>query len=108
MNHQSINIFRVVHLFFLGLLFPFVVRAATYEVGPGLACTNLAAVPWNSLAPGDTVNIHYQAGGYHEVILLSNSGVSNAPVTINGVADPITGALPVIDGQNAITPTNTW
>lgn len=80
--------------------------AATYDAGPGQPYTTLAAVPWSALAPGDTVNIHYQAGGYHEVILLANSGVPNAPITLNGVPDPVTGALPVLDGQNAVTATN--
>ena len=81
--------------------------ATTFEAGPGQTYTNLSSVPWTSLNPGDTVNIHYQPGGYHEVILLSNSGVSNAPITINGVPDPATGALPILDGQNAVTATNT-
>ncbi|PWU09485.1 MAG: hypothetical protein C5B50_27290 [Verrucomicrobia bacterium] len=81
--------------------------AATYEVGPSLAYTNLGSVPWTGLQPGDTVNVHYQAGGYHEIILLSASGVSNAPITLNGVPDPVTGALPTLDGSNAVTATNT-
>ena len=80
--------------------------ASTYEIGPGLSYTNLASMAWSALLPGDTVNIHYQPGGYHEVILLCNSGVSNAPITINGVPDPVTGALPVLDGHNAVTATN--
>jgi hypothetical protein len=80
--------------------------AATYEVGPGLSYTTLGAVPWYSLGSGDTVNIHYLAGGYHEIIMLSNSGSSNAPITLNGVPDPVTGALPIIDGANAVTATN--
>ena len=62
--------------------------AATYDAGPGQTYTNLAAVPWSTLAAGDTVNIHYQPGGYHEIVLLANSGVPGAPITINGVADP--------------------
>ncbi len=81
--------------------------AATYDAGPGQTFTNLASVPWTSLAAGDTVNIHYQPGGYHEIILLANSGVPGAPITINGVPDPVTGALPTLDGQNAVTATNT-
>ena len=81
--------------------------AVTYEVGPGQSHTNLGSVPWGSLNPGDTVNIHYQPGGYHEIVLLSNSGTTNAPITINGVPDPVTGALPLLDGQDAVTATNT-
>src|SRR5215471_11229309 len=81
-------------------------KAATYEVGPALTYTNLGSVPWTGLLPGDTVNIHYKPGGYHEVILLSNSGVSNSPITLNGVPDPTTGALPTLDGSNAMTATN--
>ena len=49
--------------------------AATFEAGPGQTYTNLSSVPWAELNPGDTVNIHCQPGGYHEIILLSNSGV---------------------------------
>ena len=81
--------------------------AATFEAGPGQTYTNLSSIPWAGLNPGDTVNIHYQPGGYHEIILLSNSGVSNAPITLNGVPDPVTGALPTLDGHNAVTATNT-
>ena len=81
-------------------------RAAVYEVGPGLTYTNLGSVPWTGLQPGDTVNVHYQAGGYHEVILLSGSGTAGAPITLNGVPDPVTGALPALDGAGAVTATN--
>ena len=80
--------------------------AATYAVGPGQTYTNLGTVPWTGLQPGDTVNIHYQPGGYHEVILLCNSGAANSPITLNGLPDPATGALPVIDGNHAVTATN--
>jgi hypothetical protein len=77
--------------------------AATYEVGPGQTYTNLGSVPWMGLAAGDSVNIHYRPGGYHEIVMLSNSGTSNAPITLNGIPDPATGALPTIDGANAVT-----
>ena len=62
--------------FFTVLFLPVLpcLAAATYEVGPGQIYTNLSSVPWTGLQPGDTVNIHYQPGGYHEIILLSNSG----------------------------------
>ena len=84
-------------------------RGAVYEVGPGQTRTNLASVPWTNLGPGDIVNIHATPGGYHEIVLLSNSGASNAPITLRGVPDPSTGALPIIDGANAVSsPTNPW
>lgn len=74
----------------------------TYEVGPSQTYSNLSSVPWTSLQPNDIVNVHYKPGGYHEIVLLSNSGASNAPITIHGVPDPVTGALPVLDGSNAV------
>ncbi|MGA2248155.1 MAG: hypothetical protein ABSH48_24485, partial [Verrucomicrobiota bacterium] len=80
--------------------------AATYAVGPEQTYTNLGTVPWTELQPGDTVNIHFQPGGYHEVILLCNSGAASSPITLNGLPDPATGALPVIAGDNAVTATN--
>ena len=43
--------------------------AVIYEVGPGHTLQKLSSVPWASLHPGDTVNIHYQPDGYHEIIL---------------------------------------
>ena len=78
-------------------------RGASFEVGPGQTYTNLAGVPWATLAPGDQVNIHYQPGGYHEVIQLSNSGASGAPILLSGIPDPVTGALPVLDGDRAFS-----
>ncbi len=76
--------------------------AATYEVGPGLARTHLRDVPWANLQPGDFVNIHVTPGGYHEKIQISASGTAQAHIVIRGIPDPVTGALPVIDGKDAI------
>lgn len=73
-----------------------------YNVGPGQARTNLASVPWAALTAGDAVNIFYQPGGYHEIIQIAGAGTSNAPITIHGVPDPVTGALPVLDGSSAV------
>ena len=77
-----------------------------YHVGPGQTYASLSAVPWSALQPNDVVNIHCQPGGYHEFMLLSNSGASNAPIVIRGIPDPVTGALPVIDGSNAVAAAN--
>ena len=76
--------------------------AATYDVGPGKPRTTLSAVPWAALQPGDFVNIHYKPGGYHEKIQVSASGTQASHIVIRGIPDPATGALPILDGQNAV------
>src|SRR3954452_1838729 len=42
---------------FLGLI-ALTARAMTYEIGPGRPYTTIAAAPWASLQPGDTVHIY--------------------------------------------------
>src|SRR5262245_52658779 len=61
---------------------------STYNVGPGLAYPRINAVPWESLAPGDTVQIHWRPAAYHEKILISTSGTAEAPIRVVGVAGP--------------------
>lgn len=73
----------------------------TYEIGPGRPLTRLADLDWSRLGPGDTVNIHVTPGGYHELIQISSRGTPASWITINGVPDPVTGELPVIDGRDA-------
>ncbi|QDU24182.1 beta strand repeat-containing protein [Urbifossiella limnaea] len=73
-----------------------------YDIGPGKPYTSIAALDWSRLGPGDTVNIHYKPGGYHEIFQISTRGTPAAWITVNGVPDPATGALPVIDGANAV------
>lgn len=78
----------------------------TFNVGTSQTYTSLGAVPWGTLTAGDTVRIHYRATPYREKILISGFGTATNPITVCGVADPTTGALPVIDGNNATTATN--
>jgi hypothetical protein len=73
-----------------------------YDIGPGQAYQNIGDLNWSVLGPGDTVNIHYKPGGYHEIFQVSTRGTAYAWITINGVPDSSTGALPVIDGVNAV------
>lgn len=79
-----------------------------YEIGPGKAYTSLAALDWSQLGPGDTVNIYPNKDGsgtiipYYEKPLISVRGTAAAPVRIVGIADPVTGDLPIIDGTNAV------
>ncbi len=73
-----------------------------YDVGPGRARTLLREVPWAGLQPGDIVNIHFKPGGYKEKFQISASGTANARIVIRGIPDPVTGALPIIDGNGAV------
>jgi PKD repeat protein len=73
----------------------------TYDIGPGEPYPTISSLDWSKLGPGDTVNIHYQPGGYHELFQISTRGTASGWITINGVPDPATGALPVIDGYQA-------
>jgi hypothetical protein len=76
--------------------------ATTYDVGPGQPLGALFNVPWKTLKPGDVVNIHAKPGGYHEKIQISASGTSAAHIVIRGIADPVSGALPIIDAKDAV------
>ncbi|MEY2880466.1 MAG: hypothetical protein RLZZ15_2846 [Verrucomicrobiota bacterium] len=81
--------------------------AATYDVGlPAAPLKKLADVNWAALKPGDIVNIHAKPGGYHEIIQISASGTAAQPILIRGIPDPVTGKLPVIDGDGAVTDPN--
>ena len=89
----------------IGLALAFVssvASAVTYEVGDGKPYTSIGAVPWESLAAGDTVNIHYRATPYAEKWCFCPVGTVSQPVLIHGVPGP-GGELPVVDGQNATT-----
>ena len=89
---------------FLSLyVFALSLPAAVYQVGPGQSIATIGAVPWYSLAAGDSVFIHYAV--YHEKFLVSTQGTAQKPIRIIGVADSA-GNRPVIDGQNATTGKN--
>lgn len=80
-------------------------RAAVYEVGPNKPLTTIAAVPWATLQPGDTVLIYWRATAYKEKWVICRQGTAAAPITIRGVPNA-NGDLPVIDGNGATTPPN--
>ena len=77
-------------------------QGTDYPVGPGFALTSLDQVPWERLAPGDTVRLHYRAEPYRGKFLVAAKGTAAKPVRICGVRGP-GGERPVIDGQNATT-----
>ncbi len=83
--------------------------AADYNVGPGQPLAAIADVPWETLAPGDHVMIHWRADPYREKWVICRRGTVDQPIVISGVPGP-NGELPVISGENAITPAglNFW
>jgi len=76
--------------------------ATTYEVGDGKPYASIGAVPWESLAAGDSVLIYWRATAYREKWVIGRAGTSGSPIVVRGVAGP-GGALPVIDGESATT-----
>lgn len=84
----------------------------TYSVGPGQTYANIASAPLTTLLPGDWLCVYPKANNdpYFEKFVINRPGSADAPIVISGVADPTTGELPIIDGSNAITPTqlNYW
>jgi hypothetical protein len=82
------------------------VGATTYDVGPGQPLANVGDVPWESLMPGDTVQIHWRATPYREKWVISRAGTAAQPITVRGIPDG-SGNLPVISGDGATTRTTT-
>lgn len=76
--------------------------ATVFEVGPGHPHEAIGQVPWETLAAGDTVLIHWRPEPYSEKWVLCRQGTSNAPITIRGVPGP-DGQLPIVAGNDATT-----
>ncbi len=71
------------------------------DVGPGYAASTPSDVPWESLTPSTLVRI--QPGEYHDKWAIDVAGTEADPIVVIGICVPATGALPVIDGADAIT-----
>ena len=84
------------------LVAPAVAAADTYEVGPGLALTEVGEVPIESLGAGDVVEIHWREAPYAAKFVVGNGGTEAEPLVLRGVPGP-EGQLPVIDGEGATT-----
>lgn len=91
-----------VHLVPLALLASFrTANATVYPVGPSQPYETIGAVPLNTLQPGDEVVIH--PGVYYEKFVINRAGTAASPIVIRGVPDA-DGTLPIIDGNEAVTP----
>ncbi len=78
-------------------------KGKDYQVGSGAGqIASLDLVPWESLAPGDTVRIFYRAAPYVGKFMISAKGTDAAPVRVCGVKGP-NGERPIIDGNGATT-----
>lgn len=77
-------------------------QAELYEVGPDKKYTLLEKVPWESLSPGDEVQIHWRAQPYRSKWVLCRRGTQAKPIVIKGIPSE-KGNLPVIDGRRAVT-----
>jgi hypothetical protein len=84
------------------VLFSLVSSAAEYRVGPGEALSELDDVPWEALAPGDTVSVLWRPESYRSKIILAVRATADRPFVLRGVPGP-GGELPVIDGRDATT-----
>ena len=79
--------------------------ATDFEVGTGSGMlAAIGDVPWESLAPGDRVLIHWRDTPYKEKWVICRQGTEQDPIVVSGVAGP-GGQLPVIDGRDAVTRT---
>ena len=76
--------------------------AETFEVGPGRMYTEIEQVPWETLAPGDIVRIHWREDPYRSKWVIARAGTAQAPIIVSGVLGPEQ-QRPVIDGENART-----
>ena len=85
------------------LLAPAAALGVEYEVGVGKQFTEVGEVPWESLAPGDRVDIHWRAAPYAAKWVICRRGTEAQPITIRGVPGSA-GQLPVIEGRDATTP----
>jgi hypothetical protein len=76
-----------------------------FQVGPNAGqLANINDVPWESLAPGDTVRIFWRAEPYREKILIGRSGTATNPIRICGVlGGPNNDQRPFITGVDALT-----
>ena len=89
-------------IFLLLLMFVSPSMATTYTVGPQAELKNIGDVPWETLAPGDSVKIHWRPKPYREKWVICRRGTETEPIVVHGVVND-KGERPVIDGRNATT-----
>ena len=83
--------------------------AAVYRVGPGQTYPEIDNVPWESLNPGDSVEIEWRATPYRSKWVIARAGTSAQPIIVRGILNAA-GQRPIISGNGASTRTqlNFW
>ncbi len=83
--------------------------ASVLSVGPDKSYTEIQDVPWESLAAGDIVEIHWRPTPYLSKWVIARSGTTTQPITVRGIKNA-SGDRPIVSGNNAITRTqlNYW
>jgi hypothetical protein len=71
----------------------------------GSACSGSTVTISHAVSVGSGVTVYFTPP-YFEKLIVTASGTSSSPITINCVPDPTTGALPTLDAHNATTGTN--
>ena len=71
----------------------------------GTACSGSTVTLLAPVSVGAGVTVYFQPP-YYEKLNLAIFGTAALPITVQGVPDPTTGALPVLDSHNATTGTN--
>lgn len=76
--------------------------AVVWDVGPGQTYADPGEVPWESIAADTLVRIHWRDTPYAAKWAIDAVGTETEPIVVVGVPSD-SGALPVIDGADAIT-----
>lgn len=71
----------------------------------GTACSGSTVTVADAVTVGSGVTVYFTPP-YFEKLIITTPGTAGSPVTIQGVADPVTGALPILDSHNATTGPN--
>ena len=71
----------------------------------GTACSGSAVTINDAVSVGAGVTVYFTPP-YFEKLILTAAGTVAQPILIQGVPDPITGALPILDSHNATTGPN--
>jgi hypothetical protein len=76
-----------------------------FEVGPDMPYETIIDCPTNDLMPGDEVRVYAKETPYVDKFLIIGKGTIDHPIKIMGIPD-VSGQKPVLDGLNAISPSN--